>query len=123
LVTKNAILLVDFANMAIRSGVDRTQALLDAGKIRMRPILMTTLAMIFGMLPLAMGIGEGAEQRMSMAQAIIGGIVTSTILTLVLIPVVYTYIDDWSHRVRKHFKNVGKARLGADLKHDNDHPL
>lgn len=112
LVTKNAILLVDFANMAIRSGVERTQALLDAGKVRMRPILMTTLAMIFGMMPLAMGIGEGAEQRMSMAQAIIGGIITSTILTLVLIPVVYTYMDDWSQKVRKHFKNSGRARMG-----------
>ncbi len=112
LVTKNAILLVDFANMAIRSGADRTQALLDAGKIRMRPILMTTLAMIFGMLPLALGVGEGAEQRMSMAQAIIGGIITSTILTLVLIPVVYTYIDDWSHKVRQRFKNIGRARMG-----------
>lgn len=112
LVTKNAILLVDFANVAIRSGVDRTQALLNAGKIRLRPILMTTLAMIFGMLPLALGIGEGAEQRMSMAQAIIGGIITSTILTLVIIPVVYTYIDDWNQKVRKHFKNIDKARVG-----------
>lgn len=106
LVTKNAILLVDFSNVAVRSGVERTQALLDAGKIRMRPILMTTLAMIFGMLPLALGIGEGAEQRMSMAQAIIGGIITSTILTLVIIPVVYTYIDDWSKKIMQYFKHV-----------------
>lgn len=116
LVTKNAILLVDFANVAIRSGTERTTALLEAGKIRMRPILMTTLAMIFGMFPLALGIGEGAEQRMSMAQAIIGGIITSTILTLVLIPVVYTYVDDWSQKMRKHFKNIGKARMGAEHK-------
>lgn len=95
LVTKNAILLVDFANVAIRSGIERTESLLKAGEIRMRPILMTTIAMIFGMLPLALGIGEGAEQRMSMAQAIIGGIVTSTLLTLVIIPIIYTYVDDW----------------------------
>lgn len=106
LVTKNAILLVDFTNVAVRSGVERTQALMDAGKIRMRPILMTTLAMIFGMIPLALGIGEGAEQRMSMAQAIIGGIITSTILTLVIIPVVYTYIDDWSNTVIHWFKST-----------------
>ena len=103
LVTKNAILLVDFANVAIRSSEARKQALMEAGKIRMRPILMTTSAMIFGMMPLALGIGEGAEQRMSMAQAIIGGIITSTILTLIIIPVVYTYVDDWSKKVQQRF--------------------
>lgn len=99
LVTKNAILLVDFANIAIRSGTNREESLLAAGKIRMRPILMTTFAMIFGMLPLALGIGEGAEQRMSMAQVIIGGIITSTVLTLIIIPVVFTYIDDLKKRI------------------------
>ena len=113
LVTKNAILLVDFANMAVRSGVERTQALIDAGKIRMRPILMTTLAMIFGMIPLALGIGEGAEQRMSMAQAIIGGIITSTILTLVIIPVVYTYIDDWSVKIQKRLFRANEGDSGV----------
>ncbi len=103
LVTKNAILLIDFINQARAKGVSRYQAILDAGLIRLRPILMTTFAMIFGMLPLALGIGEGAKQRMSMAQAIIGGIITSTILTLIIVPVIYTYIDDFSSKVKKKF--------------------
>lgn len=96
LVTKNAILLVDFTNQARRSGVDRRTALLQAGTTRLRPILMTTLAMIFGMLPLAFAIGAGAEMRAPMARAVIGGLVTSTLLSLIVVPVVYTYLDDLS---------------------------
>src|SRR6186713_3448835 len=85
LVTKNAILLVDFANRARRAGKVRTQAVLSAGRIRLRPILMTTLAMIFGMIPLALGLGEGGEQRSPMGQAVIGGVITSGLLTLVVV--------------------------------------
>ncbi len=96
LVTKNAILLVDFTNQARRSGADRRTALLQAGTTRLRPILMTTLAMIFGMLPLAFAIGAGAELRAPMARAVIGGLVTSTLLSLIVVPVVYTYLDDLS---------------------------
>ncbi|MGN6702507.1 MAG: efflux RND transporter permease subunit, partial [Burkholderiaceae bacterium] len=96
LVTKNAILLIDFANQARRAGADRTEALLEAAHVRLRPILMTTLAMVFGMVPLAFGLSEGSEQRAPMGQAVIGGIITSSILTLVVVPVIYTYLDDFS---------------------------
>jgi HAE1 family hydrophobic/amphiphilic exporter-1 len=93
LVTKNAILLVDFTNQARAAGTPRDQALVKAGSTRLRPIVMTTLAMIFGMLPLAFAIGAGAELRAPMARAVIGGLITSTLLTLVVVPVVYTYLD------------------------------
>jgi len=95
LVVKNAILLVDFANKARDRGSDRTQALVDAGQLRLRPIVMTTLAMIFGMLPTALALGAGSEFRAPMAYAVIGGLITSTLLTLVVVPVVYTYFDDF----------------------------
>jgi len=101
LVTKNAILLVDFANQARRRGVERAQSLLDAAEVRLRPILMTTLAMIFGMVPLAIGASEGAEQRAPMAHAVIGGVIASTLLTLIVVPVLYTFLDDlagWRRR-------------------------
>jgi len=94
LVTKNAILLIDFTNVQRREGVARGDAILEAVRVRLRPILMTTLAMIFGMLPLAFEIGSGAEARAPMARAVIGGLITSTILTLLVVPVVYTYLDD-----------------------------
>jgi hydrophobic/amphiphilic exporter-1 (mainly G- bacteria), HAE1 family len=101
LVTKNGILLIDFTNQQRMGGADREHALLTAGRIRLRPIIMTTVAMIFGMLPLALGIGEGAEQRAPMARAVIGGLMTSTLLTLFVVPVVYTMLDDLVHmRVR-----------------------
>ena len=94
LVTKNGILLVDFTNQLRARGTERAQALLEAGRIRLRPIIMTTAAMIFGMLPLALAIGEGAEQRAPMARAVIGGLITSTLLTLFVVPVVYALLDD-----------------------------
>src|SRR5690349_12164295 len=95
LVTKNAILLIDFANQARAGGRDRRAALIDAGELRLRPIVMTTLAMIFGMLPTALALGAGSEFRAPMAHAVIGGLITSTLLTLVVVPVVYTYLDDF----------------------------
>jgi len=111
LVTKNAILLVDFAIRAREGGVsdtgqpvaglDRTQALLMAARVRLRPILMTTLAMIFGMMPLAFAITEGSEQRSPMGQAVIGGVITSSLLTLVVVPVVYCYMDDLSEFLKR----------------------
>ncbi len=100
LVTKNAILLVDYTKVLRRRGMERREALIMAGRTRLRPILMTTLAMIFGMLPLALAIGQGAEMRAPMARAVIGGLVTSTLLTLIVVPVVYTLLDDvagWLH--------------------------
>lgn len=101
LVTKNAILLVDFVNHRRKEGAERAVAIAEAGRVRLRPILMTTFAMVFGMLPLALSVGEGAEQRSPMAHAIIGGVITSTLLTLVVVPVVFTYLDDlacWAAR-------------------------
>jgi HAE1 family hydrophobic/amphiphilic exporter-1 len=94
LVTKNGILLVDFANQLRGEGRDRADSLLHAGRIRLRPIVMTTVAMIFGMLPLALAIGAGAEARAPMARAVIGGLITSTLLTLFVVPVMYTFLDD-----------------------------
>jgi multidrug efflux pump subunit AcrB len=101
LVTKNAILLVDFANRARRAGAALHDSLLDAGQVRLRPILMTTAAMIGGMLPLALGIGEGGESQAPMGRAIIGGVITSTLLTLVVVPVIYTYLDGWAERRKR----------------------
>jgi len=92
LVTKNAILLVDFANQARKAGASVRDALLQAGMIRMRPIIMTTAAMVFGMLPLALAFNEGGELQAPMGRAIIGGILTSTLLTLVVVPVIYSYL-------------------------------
>jgi HAE1 family hydrophobic/amphiphilic exporter-1 len=112
LVTKNAILLVDFAIRArtdrtlpdgsVVPGLERNAALLEAARVRLRPILMTTLAMIFGMVPLAFALSEGSEQRAPMGQAVIGGVITSSLLTLVVVPVVYCWLDDlgaWAGRV------------------------
>ena len=124
LVTKNAILLVDFA---IRSrhgehtgehGLDhdvapmgREEALLHAARVRLRPILMTTLAMIFGMVPLAFAMSEGSEQRAPMGQAVIGGVLTSSLLTLVVVPVIYCYLDDLAGWARRR---VGRASATPD---------
>jgi HAE1 family hydrophobic/amphiphilic exporter-1 len=103
LVTKNAILLVDFFNQSRARGTPVNEALLEAGSIRLRPILMTTLAMVFGMMPLALGLGEGASQRAPMAHAVIGGLISSTLLTLVVVPVVLVYIDRIGTWSRKRF--------------------
>jgi HAE1 family hydrophobic/amphiphilic exporter-1 len=86
--------LIDFANQARREGLARTSALLRAAEVRLRPILMTTLAMVFGMLPLAVGVGEGSEQRAPLAHSVIGGVVASTLLTLLVVPVLYSLLDD-----------------------------
>jgi HAE1 family hydrophobic/amphiphilic exporter-1 len=93
LVTKNAILLVDYANMQRDAGKPMIEALITAGATRLRPILMTTFAMIFGMLPVALALGEGGEARAPMAITVIGGLITSTLLTLVVVPVVYTFME------------------------------
>ena len=103
LVTKNAILLVDYAKVLRGRGMERSEAVITAGRTRLRPILMTTLAMIFGMMPLAFALGSGSEMRAPMARAVIGGLLTSTVLTLLVVPVVYTVLDDFSVWVRKRF--------------------
>jgi HAE1 family hydrophobic/amphiphilic exporter-1 len=82
--------------------MDRHAALLEAARVRLRPILMTTLAMVFGMVPLAFALTEGSEQRAPMGQAVIGGVITSSVLTLVVVPVIYCYLDDlanWAGRL------------------------
>ena len=121
LVTKNAILLVDFAIRAREGsvsdngqavpGLSRNEALLMAAKVRLRPILMTTLAMIFGMIPLAFAITEGSEQRAPMGQAVIGGVITSSLLTLVVVPVVYCYMDDLGEFLKRLWQGKPKSSL------------
>jgi HAE1 family hydrophobic/amphiphilic exporter-1 len=109
LVTKNAILLIDFANQQRRAGVERGRALLQAAEIRLRPILMTTLAMVFGMLPLAVSTTEGTEQRAPMAHAVIGGVIASTLLTLLVVPVLYSLLDDLATRALRRREPMRKV--------------
>jgi HAE1 family hydrophobic/amphiphilic exporter-1 len=99
LVTKNAILLVDYTNTLRKRGMSREEALLAAGPVRLRPILMTTTAMIFGMLPVALSLSPGGEMRSSMAVGVIGGLLTSMLLTLVVVPVAYSLLDGAKDRV------------------------
>lgn len=98
LVSKNAILLIDFAKQRMRANVPCNIALAEAARIRLRPIIMTSVAMILGMLPIALGVGPGSEARAPMAHAIIGGLITSTLLTLVVVPVVYSLIHEWKEQ-------------------------
>ena len=94
LVKKNAILLVDYTNTLRARGMERREAIIHAGPVRLRPILMTTFAMVFGMMPIALGIGEGSETRAPMAIAVVGGLITSLFLTLVVVPVAYDLFDE-----------------------------
>ena len=110
LVTKNAILLVDFANRAMREGKPLHDAILEAGQVRLRPILMTTFAMIFGMLPMAIGFGDSGEMQAPMGRAVIGGVVASTLLTLVVVPVLLVYIQ----RVTDKFKKRTAIAVAAE---------
>jgi HAE1 family hydrophobic/amphiphilic exporter-1 len=114
LVTKNAILLVDYAKVLRARGLDRSEAVITAGRTRLRPIMMTTLAMIFGMLPLALALGAGAEMRAPMARAVIGGLITSTFLTLLVVPVVYTLLDDFGDWIRRRWEG-NNAEANANL--------
>ncbi len=120
LVTKNGILLVDYANVLRDRGHQRDEALVKAGATRLRPILMTTFAMVFGMIPVAFSLGEGSEFRSPMGQAVIGGLLTSTLLTLFIVPVVYSIIDDFSFRrsfafLRRHLPGR-KSPMGASAR-------
>jgi len=104
IVAKNAILLIDFAKWAReKDGLSRREALIQAGAIRLRPILMTTLALIAGMIPVALGRGEGAEFRAPLGRAVIGGVITSTLLTLIVIPTFYEIMDEWREWVMSKF--------------------
>jgi HAE1 family hydrophobic/amphiphilic exporter-1 len=102
LVTKNSILLVDLTIQRQESGLEREAALREACPIRLRPILMTAVSMIFGVLPVALALGEGGEARAPMAVATAGGMITSTLLTLFVVPAVYSYTDRIATRLRGH---------------------
>ncbi|MBH2019760.1 MAG: efflux RND transporter permease subunit [Burkholderiales bacterium] len=114
LVTKNAILLVDFAIRMREQGMERSEALLTAARVRLRPILMTTLAMIFGMVPLAFALTEGSEQRAPMGQAVIGGVITSSLLTLVVVPITYCYMDDLAQWFKRKFSGKPSPAAQAE---------
>ncbi|MEP0548159.1 MAG: efflux RND transporter permease subunit [Rhodothermales bacterium] len=113
LVTKNAILIVDNINERRREGKDRWTSVVEAGQVRLRPIMMTTLAMIAGMLPIAIGMGEGGGFRAPMARAVIGGLITSTMLTLLVVPVAYTYFDDFGGWIKSRFSADARAERKA----------
>src|SRR5712671_5929010 len=116
IVAKNAIPLIDFAKWAReKDGLPRREALIQAGAIRLRPIMMTTLALIAGMLPVALGIGEGAEFRAPLGRAVIGGVITSTLLTLVVIPTFYEILDEWREWVF--------IKLGVYKRRTAEHPI
>jgi HAE1 family hydrophobic/amphiphilic exporter-1 len=112
LVTKNAILLIDYTKRLRLEGKERGDALVEAGRTRFRPIVMTTMAMIFGMLPLAFEIGAGSELRAPMARTVIGGLITSTLLTLIAVPVVYSLLDDLTQKILP--KRAGHPADGGD---------
>jgi HAE1 family hydrophobic/amphiphilic exporter-1 len=95
LVTKNSILLVEYANQRAQQGIDPVTAMMEAGKVRLRPILMTAFSTVAGIMPIAIGFGAGAESRRPMGVAVVGGMLTSTFLTLYVIPVVYVLLDRW----------------------------
>ncbi len=118
IVAKNAILLIDFAKWGRERGMPLREALIQAGRIRLRPIMMTTLALIAGMFPVALGIGEGADFRAPLGRAVIGGVITSTILTLVVIPTVYEILDGWKEAIFAFLRRKGVvARAGAAHAH------
>jgi len=114
IVTKNAIMLVDFAIEEMRRGVPRLEAIVDAGRKRARPIVMTTIAMIGGMLPSAFGLGSGGEFRAPMAIAVIGGLLSSTLLSLVFVPAVFSVMDDVAGMIWGYFRHcVGEPDAPA----------
>jgi hydrophobe/amphiphile efflux-1 (HAE1) family protein len=114
LVTKNSILLVEFANQQRQKGLNAHDAMLEAGTVRLRPILMTAFSTVAGILPIAIGFGAGAESRRPMGVAVVGGMMTSTFLTLVIIPVVYTVLNDVAAKLsRKHAAPAGAISAQA----------
>lgn len=104
LVTKNSILLVDYALEGVRAGMSRKEAIFRAGQVRLRPILMTSIAMIAGTLPVALGIGEASKARTSMGIAIIGGLIVSTLITLIVVPAVFEYLDRFREWIESKFR-------------------
>jgi len=114
IVAKNAILLIDFAKWSHeREGMPLREALIEAGAIRLRPILMTTFALIAGMIPVALGRGEGAQFRSPLGVAVIGGVITSTLLTLVAIPTFYEIITEWREALMARVARLFRSRPAA----------
>jgi HAE1 family hydrophobic/amphiphilic exporter-1 len=109
LVKKNSILLVDYTNTLRERGMSRREAILQAGPVRLRPILMTTFAMVFGMLPVALGLGEGSDFRAPMGISVIGGLLTSLFLTLAVVPAAYDLFDDWKQRLKGKLRKESKT--------------
>jgi HAE1 family hydrophobic/amphiphilic exporter-1 len=114
IVAKNAILLIDFAKWSKEQhGLTTRDALIEAGRIRLRPILMTTMALIAGMIPVALGFGEGADFRAPLGRAVIGGVITSTFLTLLVIPTFYEILDEWRSGMQVFFRRRSAERKQA----------
>jgi hydrophobic/amphiphilic exporter-1 (mainly G- bacteria), HAE1 family len=111
IVVKNGILLVDYTNLLRERGRTRDEAVLEASPTRLRPILMTSLAAGFGMLPLALGLGAGSETQAPLATSVVGGLATSTLLTLFVVPCIYTLFDDLSRKLRGDKRDLGRAPL------------
>lgn len=130
LATKNSILLVDFIIRYRKQGRNRTEAVLEAGPVRLRPIMMTTMAIILGMIPTALGIGAAGSFRAPMAIAVIGGEFSCTLLSLIVIPVVYTLVDDAQVAVTGLFKRKTPVAVLSDekvespeIELENDNPV
>ncbi|MBA1334139.1 MAG: RND efflux system, inner membrane transporter [Firmicutes bacterium] len=115
IVVNNAIVLVDYINTLRSRGMDRNEAILKAGPVRLRPILMTALTTILGLMPMAIGIGEGTEAQAPLATAVIGGLAFSTVLTLVVIPVMYTLVDDFGKKVSRKVFRGRKVEAESDI--------
>lgn len=101
----NAIIFVDYLKQLLDSGMEREAAILEAGRVRLRPILMTAFSTILAMFPLSLGLGEGGEAQAPLATVVIGGLLISTLVTLILVPVVYTLLDDWGKKLGKRFSS------------------
>lgn len=119
IVAKNAILLIDFAKWQHEAGMPLREALIEAGRVRLRPIMMTTLALIAGMIPVALGLGEGADFRAPLGRAVIGGTITSTLLTLLVIPTIYEVMSEARAKIRSKF---GKSTNVTTMKHGGHGP-
>jgi len=115
IVAKNAILLIDFAKWQHEAGMPLREALIEAGRVRLRPIIMTTVALVAGMIPVAIGAGEGADFRAPLGRAVIGGVITSTVLTLVVIPTIYEILSGWRDGFRARFGR--KSPTSAHVQH------
>ncbi|HKK08685.1 MAG TPA: efflux RND transporter permease subunit, partial [Gemmatimonadota bacterium] len=114
LVTKNSILLVDYANQMREGGEERHEAVMRAGTVRLRPILMTSVAIIFGVLPIALALGAGSESRRPLGVAVVAGMFTSTALTLLVVPVFYEIIDDGLLWTKARFRGLRRRLGGGD---------